>query len=368
LSRTTQDPSPADPVPPVDGAAHRRPGRSTVTAIPHNAETELDVLQDELTPISAFYVRSNFPTPILDSDSWTVEAAAEGRPSLSLSLSDLRDVAPEETRLVTLECAGNGRTLLNPSVPGTGWTLGATGTAAFTGVPLWAVLERFRPPQSAVEVLFTGADEGEKDDWGKVSFQRSLPLEAATAVEEGPLLAWAMNGEALRPDHGAPVRLVVPGWYAVASVKWLTGIRYLDRPFHGCFQTDRYRYIRPGEEPRPVTRMRVRSLILDPADGGRLRPGSLTISGSAWSGRGPIVGVRVSTDAGSTWRDARVEPAPAPFTPSRWSIPWDAEAGEHQLVARARDAAGNEQPLTQWWNELGYGNNQVHRVRVVVSG
>lgn len=342
------------------------PGRTTVTEVPHNAETELKALRETPTAPGAFYVRSNFPTPILDPSTWTLRLEAGDGTAAELTLARIQDLGPARTRLVTLECAGNGRTLLDPPAPGTPWTLGGTSTATFTGVPLSALMDQFPPPAATAEVVFTGADRGEKDGWGEIPFQRSLPLEAARAGTDGPLLAWAMNGEPLRAEHGAPLRLVVPGWYAVASVKWLAGIRYLDQPFQGCFQTDRYRYLRPGRDPEPVRRMRVRSLVLDPEAGQVIPAGRRRISGTAWSGHGEIVGVRVSVDGGARWHDARVEPAPAPFTPSRWSVEVALAPGEHEVMARARDAAGQEQPLTQWWNELGYGNNQVHRVPVVV--
>lgn len=364
-----QTPSTDGPERDRDAAApggEQRPLRTTVTRVPHNAETDLRVLREPQTPTDAFYVRSNFPTPALDADRWALQLKGTDGSTRGFTLAELKELGPAQSRLVTLECAGNGRTLLDPPVPGTGWTLGGTSTGTFTGLPLRALLDQVPPDPGTVEVVFTGGDRGSKEGWPDVPFQRSLPLDAARAEPHGPLLAWAMNGEPLRPDHGAPVRLVVPGWYAVASVKWLVEIRYADRPFEGCFQTDRYRYLVPGEAPRPVRRMRVRSLVLDPLDGAELAPGPVTVSGTAWSGHGEVAGVQVSVDGGRSWREAEVQPSSAPFTPGRWCISWQATPGEHEIVARARDAAGNEQPLTQWWNELGYGNNQVHRVRVVV--
>jgi DMSO/TMAO reductase YedYZ molybdopterin-dependent catalytic subunit len=295
----------------------------------------------------------------------------------SLGLDELRALGPAVTRTVTLECAGNGRTLLRPGVSGTPWTLGATSTAHFTGLPLLRLLEAVGAAPAAAEVLFTGADGGRVDGWGEISFQRSLPSEAAFGQRDGPILAWAMNGAPLRPEHGAPLRLVVPGWYAVASVKWLAALDVLDEPFHGYFQTDRYRYLRPGAEPEPVRRMRVRSLILEPSPGGagdgseavaRVHAGRVRVTGIAWSGHGKVEGVRVSVDGGERWQEAELAPAGPAHTARRWSLAWEATPGSHELVARARDTEGNEQPLEPWWNEQGYGNNVVHRVRVRVSG
>jgi DMSO/TMAO reductase YedYZ molybdopterin-dependent catalytic subunit len=295
----------------------------------------------------------------------------------SLGLDELRALGPAVTRTVTLECAGNGRTLLRPGVSGTPWTLGATSTAHFTGLPLLRLLEAVGAAPAAAEVLFTGADGGRVDGWGEISFQRSLPSEVAFGQRDGPILAWAMNGAPLRPEHGAPLRLVVPGWYAVASVKWLAALDVLDEPFHGYFQTDRYRYLRPGAEPEPVRRMRVRSLILEPSPGGagdgseavaRVHAGRVRVTGIAWSGHGKVEGVRVSVDGGERWQEAELAPAGPAHTARRWSLAWEATPGSHELVARARDTEGNEQPLEPWWNEQGYGNNVVHRVRVRVSG
>lgn len=358
------------------GATSSSDLRRTITDDPRNAETELAALRRDVVPTEAFYIRSNFSAPELAPEEWRLTVSAPGGPPSSFTLQELQSLGPAETRLVTLECAGNGRTLLDPPVEGTGWTLGGTSTGHFTGLPLHLLLARVATGDAldrTVEVLFRAADRGTQDGWGEIPFERSLPLDAAAARSHPPLLAWALNGEPLPLHHGAPLRLVVPGWYAVASVKWLREIHLLDEPFQGYFQTDRYRYLVPGEAPEPVRRMRVRSLITDPApEPGadetvlELPPGPATISGVAWSGHGEVAGVRISTDGGERWMEARLEPAPTPYTPARWSVEWDAGPGEHELVSRARDTEGNEQPLTQWWNTLGYGNNEVHRIRVRV--
>ena len=348
-------------------------GRRVVTPRPHNAETGLDALRAPLTPADSFYVRSNFPTPHLSATGHRLRVGGRVDRPAAFGLEELRELGSPVTRTVTLECAGNGRTLLRPGVPGTPWTLGATSTARFTGVPLLRLLEAVGARPDAPEVLFTGADGGRVDGWGEISFQRSLPRETAFAEEDGPILAWAMNGAPLRPEHGAPLRPVVPGWYAVASVKWLAAVDVLDEPFHGYFQTDRYRYVLPGAEPEPVRRMRVRSLILEPSAGAeddgsraivRVPAGRTRIAGIAWSGHGEVEGVRVSVDGGEGWREAELAPPGPPHTPRRWSLAWEATPGRHELVARARDTGGNEQPLEPWWNEQGYGNNVVHRVPV----
>jgi DMSO/TMAO reductase YedYZ molybdopterin-dependent catalytic subunit len=221
----------------------------------------------------------------------------------------------------------------------------------------------------ALEVMFVGADAGEVSPDRTVRFERSLPLERA--MHPDVLLAWEMNGEPLRPPHGYPLRLVVPGWYGVASVKWITEIRLIDTPLDAHFQTERYIYL--GEQGladgTPVTRMRVRALIVHPAEGEPLPAGAATtVRGTAWSGQAPVTRVEVSVDGGSTWRDADLGTAASFYAAVPWSIDWTpTHAGRHLLLARASDAAGNVQPLEQVWNELGYGNNAVQRLDVQVG-
>ena len=336
--------------------------RTVLSVDPPNAEAHLHELRSPVTPLDAFYVRSNFtpPDPLPDASDFRLRIGGRGVDA-ELGLDDLRALG-ERTRRVTLECAGNGRTFLDPPVEGTSWTLGGTGTADFGGVPLARVLRELGVATPPVEVVFTGGDRGEAPGWGEIPFQRSLPGDVALD-EDGPLLAWSMNGEPLRREHGAPLRLVVPGWYAVASVKWLVRIDLLDHPFEGYYQTDRYRYLQEGRPIEPVRAMRVRGLLLspDPERDRTVDAGPIRLEGIAWTGRGAPVRVEVSTDGGATWSDAELAGPEAPFTPARWALDWDAAPGTHEVVVRAHDDAG-AQPLEQAWNELGYGNNVVQRV------
>lgn len=340
----------------------------TLSKRPFNGEAPLSALRSRITPVDSFYTRSNFVEPELDADAWRLRVGGAVAETREWTLAEIQALGVVD-RTVTLECAGNGRTFLEPPVEGTGWTLGATGTAVFTGTPLQRVLALSPPSADVVEWVFTGADHGAAGAWGDVRFQRSLPLDAVTAAPE-PLLAWSMNGRPLEPNHGAPLRLVVPGWYAVASVKWLTHIEAVTSPFEGRFQTDRYLYFEHGEVRGPVTRMRVRALILDPAPGDHLAHDStLTVSGIAWSGVAPVNRVEVSTDGGRTWSDAEVDPPTEPHTAQRWR--WRGgrfrTPAALQLLARASDTSGARQPLEAWRNDLGYGNNQVHSVSVVTQ-
>lgn len=337
-------------------------------APPLNLEAPLRALAEPVTPTEQFYQRTNFLIPEIDAGAWSLSIGGGVRNPLTLTLDDLRAL-PARTVTMTMECAGNGRARLRPLPPGHPWDLGAVSTGTFTGVRLRDVLERAGVDAGAVEVMFVGADAGEVSPDRTVRFERSLPLEQA--MHPDVLLAWEMNGEPLRPPHGYPLRVVVPGWYGVASVKWLTEIRVIDTPLDAHFQTERYVYVaEPGlADGTPVTAMRVRALIVEPGEDERLAAGAATtLRGTAWSGEAPIDRVEVSVDGGATWRDADLGTALSPYAAVPWSIEWTpAHAGPHVLMARASDAAGNVQPLEQVWNELGYGNNAVHRLEVEVG-
>jgi DMSO/TMAO reductase YedYZ molybdopterin-dependent catalytic subunit len=341
------------------------PGLKVVQADPFNAESPLGALAAPITPTEQFYVRSNFPVPALDVDSWRLQVSGLVERRGSFSLQDLQ--ALPRTKLTTvLECAGNGRKLMAPVPPGTPWGLGAVSTGRFGGVRLRTVLESCGLDESVREIVFRGADGGPVEGGRTVAFERSLPPD--TALHPDTLLAWEMNGAPLTPAHGFPVRLVVPGWYAVASVKWLAEITALDAPFTGHFQRERYVYRgHPSfADHTPVTRVQVRSLIATPADGAHIT-GSCTVRGAAWSGEGGITRVQLSDDDGATWHDAVLRQPAAAHELALFAYEWrPARTGAVVLMARAEDSSGAVQPLDPVWNELGYANNVVHRVRVNV--
>lgn len=342
---------------------------------PFNAETPMRALAEPITPTRRFYVRSHFDVPALEPEAWRLRlGGAVARPEV-LSLAHLRELPPARG-VVTLECAGNGRTALAPRPSGVPWAYGAVGTAEFAGASLAALLERAGLAPDAREVLFVGADAGEVRPGRREAFRRSLPLEAARHPDT--LLAWEMNGEPLTPAHGAPLRLVVPGWYGMASVKWLVGIEVLREPFTGWYQRREYVYAGPGDLPdgepdlrgaEPVTRIRVRSVFAAPEDGETLPPGPIDLAGSAWSGGGAIRRVEVSWDGGRTWSEAAVRAPRSPHGAATWRLRWSPpRPGAYTLMVRARDTSGAVQPLEPVWNRLGYGNNGVHRIRVTVRG
>lgn len=338
-----------------------------VQAEPLNAESPLRALAEAVTPLESFFVRSNFAVPQIDAASWNLSVEGLVRRPRTIGLQELMSLG-ETTIASVMECAGNGRRLMSPVPEGTPWELGAVSAGTFTGVPLRRVLELCEVDPRGVEVVFRGADSGAVDGGRVVHFERSLPV--ARALDATTLLVWAMNGEPLRPEHGHPVRLFVPGNYGVASVKWLERITVVDAPFIGHFQTDRYIY--RGHplhaEDESVTRMHVRSLIAAPEASDMVR-GTILVRGMAWSGYGAVTAVSLSADGGATWQDARLLAASSSHAPTMWECEWTPPVpGEYELVARATDSTGESQPLEPVWNELGYANNVVHRVRVTAQG
>lgn len=326
---------------------------------PFNAETARRALETPVTPTDGFYTRNNFPVPEIAPASWRVALEGFRRP-VKLRHADLL-ARPSVELEVVLECAGNGRTYFDPVPEGTAWRERAVGCARFRGAPLRGLLEEAGIPEGTVEVLFRGADGG------KAAFERALPLDVALA--DDTLVAWEMNGEPLRPLHGAPARLLVPRWYGVASVKWLVEIRALAQPFEGHFQAERYVY-QPSPDDRastPVREKRVNSLVVHPDPGASVREGQpLVVRGWAWSGHGAIARVEVSADDGRTWRDAQLDAAPGVHAWRGWRATLTPPAGEAVLLSRAHDERGNVQPDHPAWNVHGYGYNapRPRRIRI----
>lgn len=329
-----------------------------------NAAAPLAALSASTTPTGSFYVRSNFSVPDPDVESWRLTVGGLVGTPARYSLADLTAWGIPVSGLVTVECAGNGRLLMDPVPGGTPWGLGAVSVGEFTGVPLHVVLREARPEPEAVEWVFTGADRGAVEPDGEVNY--AFSLERDLAEEEGPILAWEMNGEPLPPEHGYPLRLVVPGHYGMRSVKWLTSIVAVGRPFTGHFRR-KYRFFGDpvASEEEPVGEIRVRSLVTSPGDravvGGRVE-----VAGVAWSGAGRVVRVDVSLDEGP-WQEARLGSPLSRHSPTPWSLELDAAPGEHQVRSRATDASGAAQPTDPVWNRNGYANNVVHAVRFMVG-
>lgn len=335
---------------------------------PFNAEAPIAALGDQCTPVRHFYVRSNFATPHITTDLWRLPIGGAVEHPLELSLEELRQL-PEQTLTVTLECAGNDRLGFSPLPQGEPWSSGAISTATWRGVSLGSILNQAGLKPAAFEVLFEGSDHGRvegKDD--VISFARSLPV--PKALDQDTLLVYEMNGLPLPSEHGGPVRLIVPDWYGVASVKWLTRITAIEQPFAGHFQADRYILDRPGNPVRePLQTMRVKSLITSHASGETLATGSHLIRGMAWSGDAPVTRVEICIGGKEVWQPARLLGDALPHAWRQWEWEWQAtQPGRHVLRTRAIDEHGNIQPDVAEWNRLGYANNAIKLLVVSIIG
>src|SRR3954469_17531175 len=354
----------------AEGLEQSRAALTMINASPFNAEAPTTALVADITPPEAHYVRSNFAVPEHDG---TLEVGGAVANPTTLTLDDLRAM-PAHDHTVTLECAGNGRLEMRPLPTGEPWGDLAVSTARWTGALLCEVLAKVEPAADGVELLARGADHGPyhlqailpETDQDDLTFTRSLPIGEATDPAAGILIAYEMNGEPLGRDHGAPFRLIVPHWYAVASVKWLERLDVLTEPYTGEFQTGHYIYEWPDQPHEPVTLMRVRARVTDPAPGSTIDGESCTVRGKAWSGTGPVTHVDVCLTGEGDWQPAQLEPAaPGDFAWQDWSYTWNAiGVGRHTLRARATDAAGNVQPDVPPWNRLGYGNNAIEVIYV----
>ena len=329
----------------------------------------LEALRYAVTPVGLHYLLIHYDIPVVDATEWRLRIGGLVDRPLEISLGELR-AQPSVEIAATMECAGNGRARLEPHVVSQPWLAEAVGTARWRGVELGPLLEEAGPQDGAAEVVFTGLDQG-IEGGVEQQFQRALSL--TDAVESGAVLAYEINGEPLPPQHGFPLRLLVPGWYGMTNVKWLTEIELVAEPFVGYQQAQGYRLRAHEDDPgEPLARMRPRALMVPPGIPDFMTrhrtvfAGRCDLEGRAWSGRAPIARVEVSTDGGETWADAEVEPGPGPYAWAGWSHAWEAGPGEYELCCRATDASGDTQPLEPEWNVGGYANNAVQRVPVTV--
>ncbi|MEY3897353.1 MAG: hypothetical protein RLZZ214_2874 [Verrucomicrobiota bacterium] len=318
---------------------------------PVNLEMPFASVDAFITPVERFYVRCHHPIPKLDPKTWWLEIGGDVENPFKLTYAEL---AAMETRTITttMECAGNGRAFLEPQRAGAQWEGGAVGTAEWTGVPLAALLARAGVRSTAREVILIGADLGEIKEpprpEGKIHYSRSLPL---TKAMNDVLLVFRMNGQPLESSHGFPLRAIVPGWYGMAAVKWLTRIVVSSEPYHGYYQTIDYAYWeRASASPTllPITEMRVKAQIARPGFAEAVAAGQpYRVHGAAWTSSGvEIIRVEVSTDAGATWNDARLLGESVPNTWRLWDYAWAVPATPDKtvLMARATDSQGRTQP------------------------
>jgi DMSO/TMAO reductase YedYZ molybdopterin-dependent catalytic subunit len=324
------------------------------SAQPQVIEFPFSELQELLTPTEKFYVRDHFPQPNLSRDNWRLRVEGAVSRAVEFRYDEILAM-PARTVIVTLECAGNGRSFLTPPAHGVQWDLGGVGTAEWTGVPLATVLRKAGLRTSACDVILEGADEGEVEHngapapEGKIHFARSLPLDKA--LDEDVLLAYRMNGQELTVSHGFPLRVIVPGWYAVASVKWLSRIIVSDHQFNGFFQTIDYGYWEDeaGETVRvPIRKLKVKAAIARPEAHERVRVDSdYDIFGACWSGESLVDRVEITTDDGNHWESAELIGEPLRNAWRLWRYKWHTPAtpGSTILRARATDQNGDVQPM-----------------------
>lgn len=328
-----------------------------------NRGMPLEALRHDVTPAGLHYLLIHFDIPDADESHWRLDITGLAN-ARRLSVQELREL-PAKTLRVTMECAGNGRAQITPRYPSVPWIEEGVSTAEWTGVPLREVLQL---RDEATEIVFHGADRG-IDAGVEHHFARSLSR--ADALREDVLIAYAMNGAPLPPQHGAPLRLVVPRWYGMASVKWLRAVEALDRPFDGLQQARSYHFRRePGEKGEPCTLMRVNSLMVPPGIPDfytrrrMVEAGRVEVTGRAWSGGAAVQKVQFAVDG--HWQSADVAAQRHAHSWQAWKVVWQASVGEHELVCRATDAAGGTQPLEAPWDVSGFGNNGVQRIPVTV--
>ncbi len=338
---------------------------------PPNLEMPFEQLDGFITPTKSFYVRTHFPIPKIDKNKWRLRIEGEVEKPFGIGYEELLRLKSAKIP-ATLECAGNNRSFLEPKVKGVQWGLGGVGNAEWTGVPLSNLLERAGVKSAAREIIMEGADRGQLEDpkspRGEINFARSIPMEKADDV----LLAYSMNGVDLPPEHGFPVRAIVPGWYAVASIKWLTRIIVTEKPFNGYYQTLDYAFwTRDGDQGQltPLSQLQIKAEIAQPKVGETVSANSnVRVHGAAWTGDGEITKVELSTDGGSTWRSAKLIGESKPGAWRLWEFDWKtpAKPGKATLIARATDSNGRTQPVERDLDRGTYMINHLLSIEVEV--
>lgn len=337
---------------------------------PQNLATPTGLYDRLITPTPSFFVRSHFGPPALDPNR-AVKIEGLVSTKLALTAAELKKFFPEVTITAVLQCAGNGRAFHVPRVPGLQWEHGAVGQATFTGVRLRDILQKAglaTELTKGTHVHVLGADAPPKPT--TPPFLRSIPIERA--LDPSTLVAYRMNGEDLTLGHGAPLRLVVPGWAGDHWVKWLVRLEVSKEEAKGFYMSTAYRMpiekVEPGaavppEKMRPATTFPIKSIIGAPADGGRAALGKQKVTGVAFSGEAPIAKVEISIDDGKTWKPAKLDGEPGT---GRWVVfTYEferREPGRVRALARATDRKGNVQPERAAWNPSGYFWNAWHAV------
>ena len=338
----------------------------TIEYEPQIGETPASALDAWLTPTPHFYVRNHFSIPDVQCSTWSLRIEGLVTRERRFTLDDLKQL-PRVTLPVTMECAGNNRSDLDPPTPGNQFQSGAVSTAYWAGVRLSDVLKTAGINPRAREVLFEGLDTGKPEpSKPEMPYRRSLPLDVA--LHPDTLLAYEMNGLELPKEHGYPLRLIVPGWYGMASVKWLNRMTVIDSDYSGYFQGHKYVIENDAGEAVPLTTIGIKSLIGSPTDGEAVRVGEVCVTGMAWSGDKRIARVDFSSDGGTTWEVAEMVGPSERYAWQKWHYSWTPdEPGDYTLMSRAVDVQGNVQPMKSRWNRLGYMVNGVKPVEVTVA-
>jgi DMSO/TMAO reductase YedYZ molybdopterin-dependent catalytic subunit len=339
---------------------------------PEDLETPLEYFTQWLTPNDVFFVRQHLPRPEVRESDFRLSVGGRTSRAIQLSVAGLRKL-PQNTVPAVLECTGNGRGFYRPRVPGIQWGRGAVGNAEWKGPRLLDVLKLAGADLEASYVTANGADVGVAQT---PDFIRSLPMRKA--IDPATLLALDMNGEPLPALHGFPLRLIVPGWDGTSWVKWVNSLTVANEPDHGFFMNPAYRYPKhPGPPGTPIDPadleviegMPVKSYITGPADGDKISLATATLRGMAWAGEQRVARVELSTDGGSTWRDAQLSSQNLPFSWRLWTSEWKPpKPGYYTVLSRATDSAGRVQPFVAPWNPSGYLFNAVDRIGVIVEG
>lgn len=339
---------------------------------PLDYESPVALLDSFITPIEHFYVRSHLPVPpAIDAATFKLTVDGDVATPLSLTLDELKRM-PAITTTVTLECAGNGRSLFDPPVAGVQWQKGAVGTARWTGVRMADVLKRAGVTSTSRNIVMNAADRplGTMPD-----FTRQVPIAKATHADT--VLAYEMNGQPIPQVHGFPLRAIIPGWEGAYSVKWLTSLTAIDTDFDGFWVATAYRYPRmrvaPGaavdaKDMVPLLGLVVKSLITQPAAGSTVPAGKVAVGGFAWAGEADVTRVDISIDHGATWQAARLVGEQARYTWRRFEFEFAADTAESVLIlSRATDSTGHAQPAVSHWNPSGYLWNQYDSVQIQVK-
>jgi len=339
---------------------------------PLNLELPFGSLDGFLTPVDRFFVRSHFSIPQIDMKTWRLTIEGDVGTPFELTYDEVRKME-SRTIAMTMECAGNGRAFLTPQASGAQWESGAVSNAEWTGVCLAEVLRRAGLKNSVREVIFEGADRGEIKEppapAGQIHYARSMPLQKAN---EDVLLAFKMNGEELTPPHGSPLRVIVPGWYGMAWVKWLTRIIASAQPFNGYYQTIDYAYWQRGPSAPtliPVTEMQVKAQIARPGFAEAVRAGqTYNVRGATWTAEAEITKVEISTDCGETWHNTHLLGEPIRNAWRLWEYDWlvPTKPGKATLMARATDSEGRTQPTERDNDRRSYIVNHLLPIEVDV--